>query len=86
MTGIISIALLVPQAIAFLVWMILAFQWLLALRADAAAASGAAMPGLRQALRAFRRALTDRRYRTERRRFGLLTFALLGLSALAGLR
>jgi hypothetical protein len=86
MTGIFSIALLVLQALMFLVWMILAFRWLFALRADAVVASGTTMPGLRQSLRAVRSALTDRRYRTERRRFGLLTLALLGISLLSGLR
>lgn len=86
MTGIFSITLPVLQALLFLVWMILAFRWLFALRADAVVASGTMMPGLRQSLRAFRSALTDRRYRTERRRFSLLTLALLGIPLLSGSR
>lgn len=81
-----SIALLTVQGAVFLIWIFLAFRWLFALRADAVAESGAALPGPGWALRAFRGGLVDKRYARDRLWLGILTLALLGSSLLSVLR
>ena len=78
-----SIAFLAFQAAAFIVWTVMVFRWLFALRADAVAESGSAMPGLAPTLRAFRGALVDARYAKERVRVGFLTLLLLVGSSFA---
>ena len=75
-----SIALLTVQGAVFLVWIVLAFRWLFALRADAVAESGTALPGPYWALCAFRGGLVDNRYAKNRLWLGILTLALLGSS------
>lgn len=80
-----SIFLLVLQSILFPIWMILAFRWLFALRADAVRQSGNAMPGPRWTIRTFRNGLTDGRHAKDRVRLGLLTVAQLALSVLHAL-
>ncbi|MGB3831485.1 MAG: hypothetical protein WA975_06445 [Mesorhizobium sp.] len=75
-----STALLVFQGVVFLIWMLLAFRGLIALRADAVAESGAALPGPGWALRAFRGGLVDKRYAKDRHWLGILTLVLLGSS------
>jgi hypothetical protein len=76
----ISITFLAFQGAVFLIWIFLAFRWLFALRADAAAESSSALPGLGSTLRAFRGGLVDERYGKERVRLGFLTFVLVVLS------
>lgn len=76
-------ALLGVQAVVFLVWIILAFRWLLALRADAVARSGTTLPGLGHSLHAFRAGLSDPRYASIRLRLGLVTLVLLASSIFA---
>lgn len=81
-----SIVLLTIQGAVFLIWIFLAFRWLFALRADAVAESGTALPGPGWVLRAFRGGLVDKRYAKDRFWLGILTLALLGLSLLSVLR
>lgn len=77
-----SITFLALQAVVFLIWILLAFRWLFALRADAVAESGSLLPGPGPVLRAFRGALLDERYAKERVRLGALTLILLASSSL----
>jgi len=77
-----SIALLIAQGIIFLIWTVLTFRWLFALRADAVADSGNALPGIGATIRAFRGGLMDRKYARERLWLGIVTLALLGSSIL----
>lgn len=78
-----STALLTIQGAVFLIWIFLAFRWLFALRADAVAESGTALPGPYWALRAFRGGLVDKRYAKNRLWLGILTLALLGSSLIS---
>ena len=75
-----TIVLLASQAAVFLVWTFLTFRWLFALRADAVAQSGTALPGPGSSLRAFRAGLTDERYAKDRFRLIILTLTLAGTS------
>ena len=75
-----DLAFLILQGMVFLIWMFLAFRWLFALRADAVAESGTALPGPRWVLRAFRGSLVDERYARDRLWLGILTLLLLGSS------
>ena len=82
----ISIAILVLQFIVFLIWAFLAFRWLFALRADAVAASGTALPGPGWAVRAFRSGLVDKRYARDRLWLGILALVLLSSSLVSFLQ
>lgn len=75
-----GLAFLILQGMVFLIWTFLAFRWLFALRADAVAESGTALPGLRWTLRAFRGGLVDKRYARDRLWLGILTLILLSSS------
>lgn len=77
-----SIALLIAQGVIFLIWTVLVFRWLFALRADAVADSGNALPGVGATIQAFRGGLLDKRYARERLWLGIATIALLGSSLL----
>lgn len=81
-----STALLVFQGVVFLIWMLLAFRWLFALRADAVAASGTVLPGPGWAVRAFRGGLVDKRYAKDRLWLGISTVVLLSSSLVSFLR
>lgn len=70
------------QACVFLVWTVLAFRWLFALRADAVTLSGQIMPNMAATLTAFRGGLIDPRYRFYRIVMSVLTVILITLSAL----
>lgn len=74
------IGILVVQGLLFLLWAVIAFRWLFALRAEAAAAAGSPWPGPRVILRTFRGALLAPRHAAARRRLAVLTLLLLGLS------
>lgn len=77
-----SIGLVCAQCVIFAIWIFAIFRWLFALRRDAVAGSGVALPGPRRSLRAFRNGLSDKRYATDRLLVGLLTLALVALSLL----
>lgn len=81
-----GLAFLIFQGTIFLIWIFLAFRWLFALRADAVAESGTALPGPGWAFRAFRGGLVDKRYAKDRLWLGILTLALLGSSLVSFLR
>lgn len=81
----ISLTLLTIQSVVFLAWIALAFRWLFALRADAVAESGTALPGPRWAIRAFRGELVAKCYARDRLWLGILTLILLGLSLILSL-
>lgn len=68
-------ALLVAQGLAFLVFIIAAFWWLLALRRLAVSRSGSTFPGLRDTLSAFGEGLSNPRY--ARLRLAILCSAAL---------
>lgn len=68
-------ALLVAQGLVFLVFIIAAFWWLLALRRLAVSRSGSTFPGLRDTLSAFGEGLSSPRY--ARLRWAILCSALL---------
>ncbi|WP_412051087.1 hypothetical protein ACK6D9_06670 [Hoeflea sp. Naph1] len=70
------------QGSVFLVWTVLAFRWLFALRADAVAISGRTLPNMSATFEAFRGGLVDPRYRRYRLGFSVLTALLMALSAL----
>jgi len=70
------------QGGVFLVWSVLAFRWLFALRADAVTISGKALPSMAATLTAFRGCLVEPRYRRYRRSMASLTAFLMALSAL----
>src|SRR5690554_3548816 len=72
---------LVVQGGVFLVWTVLAFRWLFALRADAVAISGRDIPSLTATLTAFRGGLVEPRYQRFRGVMAVLTACLLALSA-----
>lgn len=74
---------LVVQGSVFLVWAVLMFRFLFALRADAVAQSGRALPSMGTQLRAFRGGLVEHRYRAQRLRLVVLTAVLIVLSALS---
>lgn len=76
---------LAVQAACFSLWIVLVFRWLFAIRADAVAESGNAMPGFGPTIRAFRGAWTDARYAKNRMQVGILTLLLLVLSSFAPL-
>ena len=67
----------------FLVWAVLAFRFLFALRADAVAQSGRSLPSMATQLSAFRGGLIEPRYRRHRVWLLALTALLLALSALS---
>lgn len=67
--------LLVAQGLAFLVFIIAAFWWLLALRRLAVSRSGSTFPGLRDTLSAFGEGLSNPRY--ARLRWAILCSAAL---------
>jgi len=80
-----TIAVLAIQGTVFVVWAFLAFRFLFALRKDAVAASGSALPGLGATLTSFHGGLTEPKYRRQRWALGLATlalFALIGIQAL----
>jgi hypothetical protein len=74
---------LAVQGAVFLVWAVLAFRFLFALRADAVAQSGRSLPSMATQLRAFRGGLIEPRYRRHRVWLTALTALLLALSALS---
>ncbi len=74
---------LVLQGLAFLVWSILAFRWLFAIRAQAVAQSGSSWPGAAVQLQAFRDGFLDSRYRDHRRWLLMATAVLLVLAAIS---
>jgi hypothetical protein len=67
--------LLVAQGLAFLVFIIAAFWWLLALRRLAVSRSGSTFPGLRDTFSAFGEGLSNPRY--ARLRWAILCSAAL---------
>lgn len=73
---------LTVQAVTALVWAYTAFRILFRLRARAVRDSGQMFPGLRSTLRAFGGFLTRPDDAPDRRRLGVLTVALIGLSVL----
>ncbi len=75
-----AVIVLIFQGLIFLTWIVLAFRWLFALRVDAVAESGTALPDPRWALRAFRGGLVEKRYAKDRLWLGVLTLGLLGSS------
>lgn len=74
---------LVLQGLAFLIWTILAFRWLFAIRAEAVAQSGSHWPGMAIQLQAFRAGFVDGRYRAHRRALLLMTAILLLLAGIS---
>ena len=78
--------LLTLQAVIFAVWAVLAFRILFRLRARAVAETGTPFPGLGATLRSLAAFLRLPEHRTDRRRLGALTLALIGLSAAIALR
>ncbi|WP_323013291.1 hypothetical protein [Devosia sp.] len=78
-------AMLAFQAIVFAVWIVIAFRWLFAMRADAVAESGRTLPGLGPTLRAFREGFTGARYARQRLWLGVSTVLLLAVSYLTSL-
>lgn len=74
--------LLAVQAVIFSIWTVLAFRWLFAIRADAVAKSGSALPGLRATLAAFGGALREAHHAKSRLRFGAATAALFAITLL----
>lgn len=77
--------LLVVQGCAFLIWAVLAFRLLFALRAEAVARSGQTLPNMKAQLQAFRAGLLEPRYRRDRVRLLLATVVLAAFSALTAL-
>lgn len=78
-------AVLALQVIIFAIWMVIAFRWLFAMRADAVAESGRSLPGLGPTLRAFREGFTGARYARQRLWLGVTTLLLLTTSYLTSL-
>lgn len=78
-------AMLVVQAIVFTIWIVIAFRWLFAMRADAVAESGRSLPGLGPTLRAFREGFSGVRYARQRLWLGVSTLLLLASSYLTSL-
>jgi hypothetical protein len=74
---------LAVQGAVFLVWAVLAFRFLFALRADAVAQSGRTLPSMATQLKAFRGGLIEQRYRRLRVRLMVLTALLIALSTLS---
>jgi|GEM_PF-1295250 len=80
MNGVVLVFLIV-QGLVFLVWAVLAFRWLFALRAEAVALSGRTLPNMATQWRVFRAGFTHPRYHRQRVQLGVLTVVLLALSA-----
>ncbi|ODT82520.1 MAG: hypothetical protein ABS76_07845 [Pelagibacterium sp. SCN 64-44] len=73
------------QACVFLIFILLAFRWLLALRADAVSRSGMTFPGFGATLEAFQSGLADARYAGQRLGIAGCTIILLASAMLAPL-
>lgn len=78
-----AILFLTIQGVIFLFWAALAFRTLFRLRAIAVADTGRAFPGMRAQIAAFGVFVRGPEFRSARRRLGILTLAMIGLSALA---
>ena len=68
------------QGAVFLVWAVLAFHWLFALRAEAVAKTGQALPSMKAQLQAVRAGLVEPRYHGHRIRLLIATGVLMTLT------
>lgn len=75
------VALLAVQGLVFLLWAVLMFRGLFALRRRAVARSGRMIPGPGATLDGFAAFLRDPEFRRERNRLGLVTVLLFALVA-----
>lgn len=73
------------QAVLFAAWIVLAFRWLFAIRAEAVAQAGNSFPGLGATLRAFRWGFVAPGLARQRLWLGVLTLALVLASVSFGL-
>ncbi|WP_108483481.1 hypothetical protein [Oceaniglobus ichthyenteri] len=74
---------LILQGGVFLLWAVLAFRWLFAMRAEAVARSGRAFPGFSTQIAVFRKGLSHARYHRQRVRLIWLSAILFALSVVA---